>query len=613
MSIDNKSDSIDLVMVANINHYTFSLIKELVKTNYIADSVLVNQIARAIVRDIEEYVDDHLKIYQKFALNAAHVPSSMSTAQFFDLISLLKDVSILGRRLLEASPQFNAQELSEIGKHTSISSNLLSDDKSISSSRSRHSRRSCDEDATSEDLIAALIESSSTDDFLILTSSLESISSRDMILASLLYIKSHECFTLSHDIQSVVMVLRRIKFIILNILAPKNQVELITKLLTSIGRYSEMTYVFDLFRDRNQFEVLLSKGVEKTPELRIALFNYVKKNPEYYALVTLNFSMFREIAESLEASAINRLGKISSNKQKKKKKKKNSTSTFIGGSATGRSVAVDVNSGTMIAPTSEPFSLSLSSSASSSSSSGQKPLGLLRNQSFNQLVQSVTSTNQVAPANSSSLLASQTVAASKRSNGNMNHLKESLNLSLVELVDASDCFAKAGCYKRSNDCEKRAKLIALQLALLSDGIDVLDLQQSELNDLIVNFNSFIEAYIISEAYDYHLAWRQALFKNVIIRGDSTYLNDFCKRCDLSSSLVEGLVLLYKKYINNKSNRLTQDEIHNSAKAMRLVLAKLVDVELRCKIYTQLSFDDAKEELLKDKAVEAHLTDLKLVQ
>lgn len=604
-------DNIDLVTIANINHYTFGLIRELVKSNSIEDSVLVNQIARAIVRDIEEYVDDHLKIYQKFTLNAAPILSSISTAQFFDLISLLKDVSILGRRLLELSPQFNAQESSEFSKHASISSNLLSDNKSISSLRSRHSRKSCDEDATSEDLIAALIESSSTDDFLILTSSLESISARDMILASLLYIKSHECFTLSHDIQSVVMILRRIKFIILNILAPKNQVELITKLLTSIGRYSEMTYVFDLFRDRNQFEVLLSKGVEKTPELRIALFNYVKKNPEYYALVTLNFSMFREIAESLEASAIKRLGKISSNKQKKKKRDSITTSTSMAGIATGRSSAVDVNCGSMLAPTNE-LSLSLSSSTSSSSSSGQKPLGLLRNQSFNQLIHSVTNTNQAATANSSTQSASQSVAATKRSAGNMNHLKENLNLSLVELVDASDCFAKAGCYKRSNNCEKKAKLIALQLAVLPDGTNVLDLQQSELNDLIINFDSFIEAYIIAEAYDYHLAWRQALFKNVIIRGDSTYLNDYCKRCDLSSSLVEGLVLLYKQYINNKSIRLTQDEIHNSANAMGLVLAKLVDVELRCKIYTQLNFNGAKEELLKDKAIEAHLKDLKLV-
>lgn len=600
-------DNVDLVAIANINGYSFDLIKELVKSNFIEDAVLVNQIARAIARDIEEHVDDHLKIYQKFTLNTGPILSSISTAQFFNLISLLKDVSILGRRLLKAAPQFNAQESSELGKHGGVSSNLLSDNKSITSLGSIHSRKSCDKDATSEDLVAALIESSSTDDFLILTSSLESISNREMILASFLYIKSHECFTLSHDIQSVVMVLRRIKFIILNILAPKNQVELITKLLTSIGRYSEMTYVFDLFRDRNQFEVLLSKGVEKTPELRIALFNYVKKNPEYYALVTLNFSMFREIAESLEASAIKRLDKINSNKQSKKKDSLTTTGTSLGMSP-GRSAAVDMNSGsiTAVPATTNELSLSLSSSTSSSSSSGQKPLGLLRNQSFNQLVASVTSTNQAPSSNSS------TFVAPKRPTSNINHLKESLNLGLVELVDASDCFAKASCYKRSNDCEKRAKLIALQLALLPDGTNVLDLEQSELNDLIVRLNSFVEAYIIAEAYDYHLAWRQALFKNVIIRGDSNYLNDFCKRCDLSSSLIESLVLQYKQYINNKSNRLTQDEIYNSANAMKLILARLVDVELRCKIYSQLNFDSAKEELLKDKAIEAHLMDLKLV-
>lgn len=528
------------------------------------ENELADRIAKEIIADIENYVDDQLRKYNKYTLNAVQKASDVddSTAKFFNLISLLKDVSVLGRKLLEAAPQFES-----LRSVTTPSSASSQDRKSFFSQKSKSGKGLGldEEDATSEDLLAALIESCSSDDFLVLSSSLDSIAVKDMIVTALILIKSHECFTLSHDIQGVVMVLRRTKFLILNILAPKNQMELITKLLTSIGRYNEMNYVFDLFRDRNQFEILLSKGVEKTPELRIALFNYVKKNPEFYALVTLNFSMFREIAESLEASALKRLDKVIQSSKKGKKK-----IGVTSGSRTPDVSGREVSNAATVAGSSKSNHLTPSSTASNNKVTSNKPL----------------------------------------------YSKDSLNLCLVELVDASDCFAKAGCYKRSNNCERKAKLIALQLAILSSETNVLDLQQSELNDLIVDFESFSEAYILAEAYDYHLAWRQALFNNVILQqhrqssSGATYLNEFCGKCDLSSVLVLELVFLYKQYLAN--NHLSQEASLKLANSMKMVLARLADVELRCKIYTQLNFSHAKEELLKNPSVWAHLKDLKLV-
>lgn len=639
----------ELIDLAKSSKEATALVKELINLNQLDDTELADRIAKEIISDIEEYADLHLKRYQKYTLNAPQMTSNVdgSRAKFFNLISLLRDVSILGRKLLETSPRFELlkpkttaapQAMSNLnpmdkkwllGPTSTIYANSLRDTKSQMS----------EDDATSDDLLAALIESSSSDDFLVLSSSLDSITNRDMIVAALILITSHECFTLSHDIQGVVMVLRRAKFMIKNILTPRNQMELITKLLTSIRRYNEMNYVFDLFRDRNQFEILLSKGVEKTPELRIALFNYVKKNPEFYALVTLNFSMFREIAESLEASATKRLDKLILGKRDKQKNKKkmslitSGASTSVSGGGVGiistkAAAAARVGSGakqSRIHQNAGGISVGWDDH-----SSGVSAQSIVRSSSNNSMTKSNSIETDISNLGgvSGSRITSRACASGGNCGSNNKPLypRESLNICLVEMVDASDCYAKAGCYKRADNCESKAKLIALQLALLTPTtepiaeqdaaiaeINVLDLQQSELNDSIVSFESFFDACIVAEAYNYHLAWRQALFRNVVLRGQSTYLRNYCSRWNLSSSLVMELVLLYKQYINNAHNhhRLSHEEITRLATAMKSILARLEDVELRCKLYTQLQFDDAKEELLRNPSIWAHLKDIKL--
>ena len=36
-----------------------------------------------------------------------------------------------------------------------------------------------------------------------------------------------------------------------------------TRLLTGVGRYNEMIYIFDVLKQNHQFELLLGKGMEK--------------------------------------------------------------------------------------------------------------------------------------------------------------------------------------------------------------------------------------------------------------------------------------------------------------------------------------------------------------
>ncbi|KAL7980238.1 hypothetical protein Chor_001506, partial [Crotalus horridus] len=70
------------------------------------------------------------------------------------------------------------------------------------------------------------------------------------------------------------------------------------RLLTGIGRYNEMTYIFDLLHEKHYFE----NGTLKT-----ALLDYIKRcrpgDSEKHNMIALCFSMCREIGENHEAAA----------------------------------------------------------------------------------------------------------------------------------------------------------------------------------------------------------------------------------------------------------------------------------------------------------------------
>jgi spatacsin len=74
----------------------------------------------------------------------------------------------------------------------------------------------------------------------------------------------------------------------------------------------------DFLWNNSQFEMLFGKGIGKNDKLRLALLDYLKKNHptdhETYTMVTLNFTMHREIAVMLEEAAYQQL-KLLENKQ----------------------------------------------------------------------------------------------------------------------------------------------------------------------------------------------------------------------------------------------------------------------------------------------------------
>lgn len=88
------------------------------------------------------------------------------------------------------------------------------------------------------------------------------------------------------------------------------------RLLTGIGRYNEMTYIFDLLHQKHYFEVLMRKKLDPTGTLKTALLDYIKRcrpgDSEKHNMIALCFSMCREIGENHEAAACIQLKLIES-------------------------------------------------------------------------------------------------------------------------------------------------------------------------------------------------------------------------------------------------------------------------------------------------------------
>ncbi|XP_023590999.1 spatacsin isoform X2 [Trichechus manatus latirostris] len=119
-----------------------------------------------------------------------------------------------------------------------------------------------------------------------------------------LLILAHHCFTLTCHMEGIIRVLQAARLLTDNHLAPNEEYGLVVRLLTGIGRYNEMTYIFDLLHKKHYFEVLMRKKLDPSGTLKTALLNYIKRchpgDSEKHNMIALCFSMCREIEESLK-------------------------------------------------------------------------------------------------------------------------------------------------------------------------------------------------------------------------------------------------------------------------------------------------------------------------
>ncbi|XP_055048044.2 spatacsin isoform X1 [Misgurnus anguillicaudatus] len=129
-------------------------------------------------------------------------------------------------------------------------------------------------------------------------------------------ILAHDCFSLTCNMEGIVRVLQAARHLSHTHLAHGEGYGLLVRLLTGIGRYNDMTYIFDLLHQNHRFEMLLRKKVESNVRLKTALLDYIKRclpgDSEKHNMVALCFSMCREIGENHEAAARTQLKIIES-------------------------------------------------------------------------------------------------------------------------------------------------------------------------------------------------------------------------------------------------------------------------------------------------------------
>uniref|UniRef100_A0A8D0G645 SPG11 vesicle trafficking associated, spatacsin n=1 Tax=Sphenodon punctatus TaxID=8508 RepID=A0A8D0G645_SPHPU len=122
-----------------------------------------------------------------------------------------------------------------------------------------------------------------------------------------LLILAHNCFSLTCHMEGIIQALQAARLLTDQHLAPNEEYGLVVRLLTGIGRYNEMTYIFDLLHEKHYFEVLMRKKLDPSGTLKTALLDYIKRcrpgDSEKHNMIALCFSMCREIGENHEAAA----------------------------------------------------------------------------------------------------------------------------------------------------------------------------------------------------------------------------------------------------------------------------------------------------------------------
>ncbi|XP_056243814.1 spatacsin isoform X2 [Seriola aureovittata] len=153
-----------------------------------------------------------------------------------------------------------------------------------------------------------------------LLENLNAVPLRDLSCIVELLIVAHDCFSLTCNMEGIVRVLQAARHLSHTYLAPGEHYSLLVRLLTGIGRYNEMTYVFDLLHQNHRFEMLLRKKMDtdrqQSSSLKTALLDYIKRclpaDSEKHNMVALCFSMRREIGENHEMAARTQLKIIES-------------------------------------------------------------------------------------------------------------------------------------------------------------------------------------------------------------------------------------------------------------------------------------------------------------
>ncbi|XP_074094881.1 spatacsin [Cotesia typhae] len=127
-------------------------------------------------------------------------------------------------------------------------------------------------------------------------------SKRDIVTIKIiieLLLRAHNYFTAACHMEGIAYVLRKCQNVA-NTLQHLKLWSLLVRLLTGIGRFTEMNYIFQILKENDQFEFLLGKGLDKIAGLKTATMEFCKKqcpdNKELFNLVANHFQLYTEVA-----------------------------------------------------------------------------------------------------------------------------------------------------------------------------------------------------------------------------------------------------------------------------------------------------------------------------
>ncbi|XP_031835040.1 spatacsin isoform X2 [Nomia melanderi] len=128
-----------------------------------------------------------------------------------------------------------------------------------------------------------------------------------------LLIRSHDCFTTSCNMEGIASILRKCQNLA-NILQNHKLWTLLVRLVTGVGRFTEMNYIFQILKENHQFECLLGKGLDKVSGLKTALLEFLKRycpnNKDLFTLVASHFQLYHEMALMWENEAKDIINKL---------------------------------------------------------------------------------------------------------------------------------------------------------------------------------------------------------------------------------------------------------------------------------------------------------------
>ncbi|XP_015777511.1 PREDICTED: spatacsin-like [Acropora digitifera] len=315
-------------------------------------------------------------------------------------------------------------------------------------------------------------------------------------------VRAHECHTLACNMEGIATVLRYGR-VLTSTLAETRDYILMVRLLTGVGRFNEMSYIFDTLFEHEHFELLCRRGIDKENKLKVALLDYLQKqhpdDTDKFSMVAHRFSMHREIAQTLEETATKQLASLGD-------------------------------------------------------------------------------------------------CFTERKHGQGNTRKEAdvffkLNSIMKSFCYASDNYAKVNCYRHSQSCLKNARLVRLQIQIFSSGVTVVNLDDYSLRRFLAHHAQFFQSLLVADAYKKRdvLLWVDAVYHQVVVKGNFNYLHDMRSAIPISNSLYSDVANKYKKE-NSRSSQ--------AAANMKKLLGFVSDIRMRYKLANELNFRDLGTSILE---------------